>query len=241
MFLVDALQSEDEGETAGKDGANEGSGSALIVATVGGLGGGSAAGGLGRVVLSVGLGGGGTRLGGLLGVVGAGGLGASLLRLRGSVGSGGGGVAAAAATVVGGALTVLVEEVSDALLGAAAVGLGVGLRAVTLVALSNTLNGVDGLGLVGAGDLSSMLAVDSCDHGAGHPSGHDGEQVTYGVAVSQAVHVRGVALINAGNDGGLDGVELEGGGAGLLGGGGLGTSSDGESASNEDGGETHGD
>lgn len=147
---ADTLQSEDEGDTAGKDGADEGGGSTLVVAAVSGsLGGAGAGGGLARALLA-GLGGRGVaRLGGRVGA-GAG------LGGRGIGGSGAaaGGVAAAAA-VVGGALAVLEEVVGDALLAAIGVLLSVLRAAVTLVTLGNALDGVDGLGLVGARDLSS--------------------------------------------------------------------------------------
>lgn len=68
-----------------------------------------------------------------------------------------------------------------------------------------------------------------------------GLQETYRVAVSKAVHVGSIALVNAGNDGGLDRVERVGRGAGRVRGGGLGTDGNGESASDESRGETHGD
>lgn len=67
-----------------------------------------------------------------------------------------------------------------------------------------------------------------------------GVGLTYRVAVSKAVHVGGVALVDAGEDGGLDGVEGVGRAGDIALSGGLSVGGNGEGASNEDGGETHG-
>lgn len=150
-----ALQSEDEGEATGKDGADKGSGSALVIGSLSGI----VAVGLSSAVIAVGL----SRLviaglGGLIGgggvavAVGLGGVGAAA-----SLGGGSGGGVIIAAAVIGGALAVLEEEVPNALGGAVDVGGDVLLSALTLVARGNAVGGVDGLRLVGAGDLFSLL------------------------------------------------------------------------------------
>jgi len=218
------LQSKDEGKTTEENRAGEGNGSRVVIGAS-----------LLRVSLRVGrsLG---ARLGnGLVAVLG---VGAGLLRGGGAgggglfVGAGGGGGSSIRGSSAVGLVGVLVVATSglrsadargeEVLVDAAVAALNVSssllLGAVALLALGDAVNGVQSLVLVGVGNR---------------------------VAASQAADVVGVAGVQASDDGRLDGVERDGrrtrGLLRLRSSGSLSTGGNGESAGNDEGGETHGD
>lgn len=202
------------------------------VASLGSSSGGSRGSRLGGRLSGVGGGLGGTSLGGIR--LSGGSSGGAVL-IRGGAGSlldsrldSGGDlvVGRSRAGSTGAAIDGLPVVVGDALLDTGGVLFGVGSGTAALVTVGGTLGGLLDVSLVGRGDLSSFVLVFCVyiDHG-------EQSQSTYSDAVRLALDITSLAGVEALGLGLLGGRETRG----LA----LGSGHGGESAGNEDGGETH--
>ena len=138
------------------------------------------------------------------------------------------------ASLLGGVLTVVLV---DALLGAAGELVGLGLGAVTLGALGNTVGSLVDLGVVGVGDSDALGRASDVTTGAACESKG---QSTFGPAGLRGAWP--LTSLKAGSRGRLLGRQAHSSRRGLLGsgaGGRLGSGSNGEDAGSDDGGETH--